>query len=100
MSRKTIAQLYNDAHHNLGVVQNRKYGNPITDAPSHVPAALERAVKAGVLTEEVARKLAVHLGRLADGEWGLTSGRVDAALRKFGLRFPQSAHLEHAITAP
>lgn len=100
MSRKTISAIYADAHHALGVKQNQKYGNPITEPPSHVPGVLERAVKAGLMTEPQARKLALVLGRLSYGEYGLTHGRVAAALDKvLGFHAPGSMQLAASLSA-
>lgn len=85
MATKSISQLYLSAYSALATKQHTRYGNPTADqspAPDHVPNILETAVRDGHLTTEQARKLAPALGKLAYGEYGLTSGRVNAAMRK------------------
>lgn len=79
---KSLTALYNDAHAALAAKQHAKYGNPITQAPRHVPGILSGAVKMEYITNAQARKLAVALGRKAYGEYGLTFGIVGMVLDK------------------
>lgn len=80
MARKSISELYTGSHASVARRQNERYGNPLTDAPDHVPAVIERALSQRRITESQARKLAIELGRISYGEWGLTSGRVEGAI--------------------
>ena len=98
MAKKTIAQIYHDAHHATGVRQHERHGNPITAAPAHVPAALACAIRDELITEAQARKLAIRLGRLSYGEWGLTIGRVGGAILKECGQIDGSMQLEAALS--
>lgn len=84
---KTLSFLYLDSYASLANRQHAKYGGHTAEqipAPNHVPTVLQNAVDAYTVKPERARKLAVKLGRLAYGEYGLTPGRVNTALRETG----------------
>lgn len=77
---QNITTAYTKTHAATAASQNKRFGNPITTPPDHVPAILEQAVAAGLLTSAVAVKLARVLGKLSYGEWGLSYGRVASAV--------------------
>lgn len=99
---KNLSELYHAAHASVAKKQHAKYGNPVTSAPPCVPQVLERATRAGLISEDNSRKLAVKLGRKSYGEWGLTSGVVGAILDDvlgFGaLHWTDKAKLEHDLS--
>ncbi len=85
MATKSLTALYHDAYAALAAKQHARYGNPTADqspAPDHVPSVLVEAMNDGLLTANQARKLAMALGKLAYGEYGLTTGRVGGAIDK------------------
>ncbi len=85
MATKSISQLYLGAYASLATRQHARHGNPTADqmpAPTHVPQVIESAIQSKLLTVEQGRKLASAVGKLAYGEYGLTPGRVNPAIRK------------------
>jgi hypothetical protein len=96
---KSITALYLDSYNAIAAKQHAKYGNPIGEAPPHVPNALHNAIASGAITEAQARKLATKLGRKAYGEYGLTSGVVSMVVEDVIPRGSVPWHVEGGLTS-